>query len=197
MNRLVKYFIKGLLFLIPVAVTVYVIIWVFRAIDGGMQKLMGAADAGDWWVKGLGVLILLAGITVVGFLSSLFITRPIMQLIEKIFGRLPLIKLLYSSIKDLIDAFVGEKKKFDQPVLVDLIPGGNIKAMGFITRKSLEFLGLVDNVAVYFPQSYNFAGSVVIVPRAQVKPIELDSSDIMAFIVSGGVSGIHQENKST
>jgi uncharacterized membrane protein len=195
MNRLIKYFIKGLLFLIPVAVTVYVIIWVFQAIDGGMQQLMGADDAGDWWVKGLGVVILLVGITVVGFLTSLFITRPLVRLIEKLFSRLPLVKLLYTSIKDLIDAFVGEKKKFDQPVIVNLMPGGNTKALGFITRKSMEFLGLADSVAVYFPQSYNFAGSVVIVSRDQVQPIELDSSDVMAFIVSGGVSGISSSEK--
>ena len=114
----------------------------------------------------------------------------ILVLIEKILSRLPLIKLLHSSIKDLIGAFVGEKKKFDQPVLVTLMKDSEAKALGFITRKSMDFLGLKDQVAVYFPQSYNFAGSVIIVPRAQVTPVEGDSSEVMAFIVSGGVSGI-------
>ena len=128
MNRLVKYFIKGLLFLIPVAVTVYVIIWVFRAIDGGMRQLiMGAddaGDAGDWWVKGLGIVILLVGITVVGFLSSLFITRPLVRLIEKLFSRLPLIKLLYSSIKDLIDIRLLFEKDDTEEVLSKFVLEG-------------------------------------------------------------------------
>jgi len=183
---------NGLLFLIPVLLTVYVIYWVFSAIDRGVLELVARGEEGqppEWWRTGLGVVLSLAVILAVGFLSTLFITRPILQLVEKLFGRLPLIKLMYSSIKDLIGAFVGEKKKFDQPVLVNLLPAGNAKALGFITRKSMDFLGLKDEVAVYFPQSYNFAGNVVIIPQAQVTPVQADSSDVMAFIVSGGVSG--------
>jgi len=187
MKRLAKYFVNGLLFLIPTAVTVYVVIWVLRAIDSRMQSLLGA---GDWWVKGLGVVLLLGGITTVGFFSSLFITRPLLQLVEKVFARLPFVKLLYGSIKDLVGAFVGEKKKFDQPVMVNFMPAGNAKALGFVTRKSLDFLGLTEEVAVYFPQSYNFAGNVVIVPADQVKLLEADGAEVMAFIVSGGVSGM-------
>lgn len=188
MKRLMKYFGSGLLFIIPIGVTVYVIYWLFSTID----KLVRVPIADKFGVQiatGLGVVITLAVILLVGFFSTLFIMRPVLLLVEKIFGRLPLIKLVYSSIKDLIGAFVGDKKKFDQPVLVTLLAGGNVKALGFITRKSLEFLGLEGEVAVYFPQSYNFAGSVLIVPKDQVKPIEADSSDVMTFIVSGGVSG--------
>ena len=196
MKSIVKYFMNGLLFLIPVGVTIYVVYWVFNAIDKGVLGLvLQIADVGEdqapvWWWTGLGVLLSLGVITGVGFLCTMFITRPIMMLIEKVFERLPLIKLMYSSIKDLIGAFVGEKKKFDQPVLVTLVSGSNAKALGFITRKSMEFLGLKDEVAVYFPQSYNFAGSVIIIPRDQVTPVEADSSEVMAFIVSGGVSGV-------
>jgi uncharacterized membrane protein len=106
----------------------------------------------------------------------------------------PLVKLLYSSIKDLVGAFVGDQKKFDQPVIVNVMPGGSAKALGFVTRKSMDFLGLEKSVAVYFPQSYNFAGSVLIFPLDQVQPIQADSSEVMAFIVSGGVSGVKQLN---
>ena len=189
-----KYFASGLLFLIPVGATVWIVYWLFTTVDSEVMKIFPAADAGTgepgWWVTGVGVLISVAVITVVGVLTSLFITRPILQLVEKILGRLPLIKLLYSSIKDLIGAFVGEEKKFDKPVMVNLIPNGNAKALGFVTRQSLECLGLKDEMAVYLPQSYNFAGSVLIVHRDQVTPIEADSSEVMAFIVSGGVSGV-------
>jgi len=193
MKKLLKYFCKGLLFIVPVAVTIYVIYWLFVSIDQTVLKIImpdqvpGTEPA--WWRTGLGVLILLVVITLVGVLASLFVTRPLLQLVEKIFGRLPLVKLLYSSIKDLIGAFVGDKKKFDQPVLVTLVSGGSAKALGFITRKSLDFWQMDDEVAVYLPQSYNFAGNLLIVPRDQVKPLHADSSDVMAFLVSGGVSG--------
>jgi len=185
MKRLIKYFVNGLLFLVPLAITVYVVYLVFTRIDSTIRSLVGT----EKWVTGLGVLISVAAITLIGMLSSLFITRPIMRLIEKIFGRLPLIKLLYSSIKDLVGAFVGEKKKFDQPVLVKLFPDNGVKALGFITRRSLQFIGRDNEVAVYFPQSYNFAGSMLIVPKEQIEPLSLDSANMMKFIVSGGISG--------
>ena len=148
MKILAKYFAKGLLFLIPLGATVYVVYWVFSTIDGAMRALILGESGQDWWVSGLGVVISLAVITGVGVLTSLFIMRPILQLIEKLFSRLPLVKLLYSSVKDLIGAFVGEKKKFDQPVLVKVMPESNVKMAGFITRKSLEMFGLENEVAV-------------------------------------------------
>lgn len=186
MRRLAKYFISGLLFLIPVMVSVYIVYWVFSTVDRLVRELSGQ----QWedWIPGLGVVISLAVITGVGVLSSLFITRPILQLVEKIFERVPLIKLLYSSIKDLVGAFVGDKKKFDKPVLVKLTRDGDAKLLGFITSESLEFLSIKDEVSVYCPHSYNFSGCMIIVPRDQVTPIDADSSEVMAFIVSGGVS---------
>ena len=198
MKTLARYFGSGLLFLIPVVVTIYAVYWLFTTVDNTVLSiLMGeqAESEPGWWRTGLGVAISLGVITLVGFLTSLFITRPIMQVVEKVFGRLPLIKLLYSSIKDLIGAFVGEKKKFDKPVLVSLTESGNVKLLGFVTRTSLECLGLTDQVAVYLPQSYNFAGSVVIVPGSQVAPLAADSSEVMTFIVSGGVSGVGAHSK--
>jgi uncharacterized membrane protein len=186
MKKLLKYFGNGLLFLVPIGVTVYVVYWVFTSIDHGVSRVLG--DEEGKLATGLGVLITLVVITGVGVLTRLFITRPLLQLIEKLFGRLPLIKLLYSSIKDLIGAFVGDKKKFDQPALVSLSVGG-AKTLGFITRKSLDFWDMPDDVAVYLPQSYNFAGNMLIVPQSQVTLLDADSSEVMAFLVSGGVSG--------
>lgn len=189
LKPLVTCFGRGLLFLFPIVATILVIVWVFEAVGGIVGKPLENVF-NKYVATALGLLITCSFIMLVGVLSSLFITQPIMQLIERLFARLPLVKLLYSSIRDVVGAFVGDKKKFDQPVLVNLMPGANANALGFITRKSLEFLGLEDHVAVYFPQSYNFAGSVLIVNRDHVKPVvDIDSSEIMAFIVSGGISG--------
>jgi uncharacterized membrane protein len=104
---------------------------------------------------------------------------------------MPLVKVLYNSIKDLIGAFVGDKKNFDKPVMVSLVPGSPARVLGFLTREHLSFAD--EYVAVYFPQSYNFAGNVVLCRREQITPLDVPSSDLMAFIVSGGVTPTRPE----
>jgi uncharacterized membrane protein len=178
MKRLTRYFFEGLLVLIPLVATIYVIYAVFTKIDGIFK----------FSIPGMGVLVTLLMIVIVGFISSNFITSRLVRLVEKIFTKLPLVKMIYTSIKDLIGAFVGDKKSFDKPVLVTIAPGGSIQAIGFITRDSLESIGCVEKVAVYLPQSYNFAGNLIVVPKDQVTPLSVESGDIMAFIVSGGVT---------
>lgn len=180
MKKLVGYFLQGLLFLAPVAVTVYVIAWIFTAVDGWLHIP----------IPGLGFLATLALIVTLGFLVSNFLTQRIFAAFERALNRLPLIKLLHSSIKDLLGAFVGEKKRFDKPVLLELSPDSGVRVLGFITRESLAPLHLPqDLVAVYLPQAYNFAGQLVIVPRARITAIAAESSEVMAFIVSGGIVG--------
>jgi len=178
MKRLASYFLKGLLVFVPVAITIYAVIVVFTTIDG----LMGFP------IPGVGLFITVVFITFLGFLASNFLGSRLFEFVDRLFEKLPVVKMLYSSIKDLINAFAGEKKKFDKPAVVELIAGGP-KALGFITRSDLEFLSLGGNVAVYLPQSYNFAGSVLIFPAQQVTPLDIESTEVMAFIVSGGVSG--------
>ena len=178
MKRLINYFLKGLLIFVPAALTVFTIVLVFRRLDG-LLKIP---------IPGLGLGLTILFITLIGFFASNFIGKRFFTLIDGLFIKLPVVKMLYSAIKDVIGAFAGEKKSFDRPAIVELTAGGP-KAVGFITRDSLEFLSLSDHVAVYFPQSYNFAGSVLIFPSEQVTPVDIDSSEAMAFVVSGGVSG--------
>ena len=178
MKRLISYFLKGLLVFIPAALTVFTIVLVFTKLDGLLRLP----------IPGLGLVITLVFITLIGFLASNFVGKTFFSLIDRLFARLPVVKMLYSAIKDIIGAFAGEKRSFNKPAIVELTPGG-AKALGFITRDSLDFLSLSDHVAVYFPQSYNFAGSILIFPSDRVKPVSIDSSEAMAFVVSGGVSG--------
>ena len=182
MKKIVKYFLNGLLIFVPIAVTVFVLVWAFTSLDTVLRQLFSKS------FPGMGILATIALIFIIGFLASNFVGKKFFALVDKVFAKLPLVKLFYSAIKDMIEAFAGEKKSFDKPVLVELTAGGP-KAVGFITRKSLEFLGLPTEIAVYFPQSYNFAGSVLIFPAERVKPLDIESSEAMAFIVSGGVSG--------
>jgi len=176
------YFLRGLLIFVPGALSIFAVFWAFNALDTLFRNLLGVK------IPGLGIAITISLITGVGFLASNILGKKIFDWFERILTKLPLMRLLYSASKDVIGAFAGERKSFDKPVLVELVSGGP-RAMGFVTKESLEFLGLADHLAVYLPQSYNFAGSVLIFPAKQVKPLEIGSSSAMAFIVSGGVSG--------
>jgi uncharacterized membrane protein len=176
-KRLARYFLRGCLVTAPLGLTIYIVWQVLSAID----RILPIP------VPGLGLLATVALITLVGLFTSNVVGKSVLELTEGLLQRLPLVKLVYTSIKDLVSAFVGDKRRFDAPVAVSL--SGNTKVLGFVTRDGLGRLGLPDYVAVYFPQSYNFAGYLMLVPRAQVEPLDLPSTDVMTFIISGGVSG--------
>ncbi len=166
----------------PVALTVYILLVSIHWLDNII----------DFRIPGLGMLTILASIILVGYLASTLLAGPLFNLLEELLIKLPLVNIIYSSLKDLISAFVGDKKKFDQPVLVTLNPEFTIRKPGFVTKKDLSELGLVDQVAVYLPHSYNFSGNLYIVPAEHVTPLDISSADMMKFIVSGGVSGLDE-----
>jgi uncharacterized membrane protein len=140
-------------------------------------------------IPGLGLVVTLVLITLVGVLTSNVVGRSVIELADSLFGRLPLVKLVYTSIKDLVSAFVGDKKRFDKPVAVTISPGTGARVLGFVTREGLGRLGMPDLVAVDFPPSDNFAGYLMLVPRTNVEPLDVPPAEVMTFIVSGGVSG--------
>ncbi len=182
MKTLFGYFWRGCLVLAPIGITLYIGWWVIATVDQFLPV----------GIPGLGLVITLTSVTLVGLLTSNVVGRALVGRLETMLTRVPLVKLLYSSISDLINAFVGDKKRFEHPVTVALTKGADLLALGFVTRDSLTQLDLRDHVAVYFPQSYNFAGNLVLVPKDRVTPVNVTSGDMMAFIVSGGVSGLGQ-----
>jgi uncharacterized membrane protein len=177
MKTITRYFFEGLIVVLPTAATIYFVYLIFIKIDGLF----------NFKIPGIGFLITLGLILVVGFIASNIFTKGITNLLERIFSRLPLVKLIYNSIKDLIEAFVGDKKKFNKPVLVKATEG-DIELLGFITEENLELLGEKNKVAVYIPQAYNFAGNLIIVPSSNVKRVNAGAEEIMTFIVTGGLS---------
>ena len=191
MGRLLGYFARGLVLIVPIAVTAYVCWYIFTAVDGWLKLALpdSGAAAKVLAIPGTGFVATIALVILVGFLGSTIITRSAVALFERLLQRLPLVRLLYSATKDLLNAFVGEKRRFDQPVSVILVAGQGIQLFGFVTQESLEHLGLEGVVSVYCPHSYAWAGQMLVVPALQVKALHQASSDVMAFIVSGGVTG--------
>ena len=177
-NRLIRYFFQGLLITLPLVLTVYVMY-------SGIQFLDGILPVG---IPGLGLILIIFSITLLGMLGSTIVARPILNMLDELIERTPGIKIIYSSIKDLVKALVGKDKKFNKPVLVRSSDKEEYR-IGFITKDDLSDLGMGnDLVAVYFPHSYAFSGYLRILPKHTIKPIQASSADIMKFIVSGGVA---------
>ena len=185
MSRLFNYFLRGLVVVVPLALTLYVCTVIFTTIDSWLGLP----------IRGVGFVLALVLITLVGFMASGLITRSLIGALDRLFERLPFVRLLYSSAKDMLNAFVGEKRRFDKPVLVSLNAEGSLKILAFLTSDSLGTLGLVDQVTVYMPQSYGFAGHILVVPSNHVERIDADAAEVMAFIISGGVTQV--ERRST
>ncbi|PJA07156.1 MAG: hypothetical protein COX70_08090 [Flavobacteriales bacterium CG_4_10_14_0_2_um_filter_32_8] len=183
MKRIIGYFLQGLLYVVPVAATIYVVIKAVVMVDNIVPVKL----------PGLGILIILIAVTLVGFLGGTLIVKRFFSL-ERLIEKAPLLKIIYTSVKDLLSAFVGKKKRFTEPVLVKM--EGGIERIGFITQRDLTHLGISENkIGVYIPFSYALTGNLIIVPKENVTPIQGKSTDIMKFIISGGITTIDEEHQ--
>jgi|SRR5688572_9699999 len=180
-RSLVKYFVRGLLVLAPIALTFWILWRIFLLVD----NLIPLPDL-PYLGRGVGFVLVVLLVTFIGLLTTNLLAAQTIALGQQLLGRLPFVKLLYTSLKDLTEAFVGQKKLFDRPVLVSF-PGG-AQVVGFVTRADLSELGLADRVAVYVPQSYNFAGNLLLVQRERLQPLDRSAGEALAFVVSGGLS---------
>jgi uncharacterized membrane protein len=179
LQTILNHFLRGLIFVIPIGLTLYIIssmvVW--------MDNLIPIN------IPGIGLLSVLIGTTAIGYLANSVLSKRLIIAINKGIQKIPLVGFIYTSINDLVDAFVGEKKKFDQPVLVPLDEHGHLLKPGFITQTDLEEIGLPGFVAVYLPHSYNFSGNLFLIQKSKLILLKGKNTDIMKYIVSGGVSG--------
>jgi uncharacterized membrane protein len=180
---LLGYFFRGLLLLVPITVIIWALWRVLAYLDGIIPT--------D--IPGLGIILLLAIITVAGWFGSTVVFQPLAEIGDELLQKVPVIKTMYGALKDMMEALVGSKRKFDRPVLVRL---GSLDAerLGFITQEDLDHIGVgADKVAVYLPHSFAWSGNLIIVPRSSVTVLDANPADVMKFAVSGGVSKVADE----
>ncbi|MBC8054168.1 MAG: DUF502 domain-containing protein [Sphingobacteriaceae bacterium] len=187
---LLNYFFKGVLVVVPLGAAIFLIYWIISSIDRLLNfgDILGLNVNGKP-IPGLGILTVVVIILIAGIVVTNFITDPIKASFSRWIKRIPLLNFFYSSIKDFTEAFVGDEKKFSEPVMVELNDSG-LKQIGFVTHKNLRKIKLPGEVAVYLPFSYSFAGQLVIVKNEKVTPLNMSASAAMKFVVSGGVSGL-------
>jgi len=201
-KRLVQFFFQGLIVLTPIAVTIWVVLGLFQWVDGFLpnlintlfpslldKKLDGSLDK----IPGLGFVVVVLLVLLVGWLSSLFVMGRLVSIFDTVLERTPGIKIIYSSVKDFLEAFAGNKKKFDKPVLVNVDVSG-VWRIGFITQPTNTEFGLPDHVTVYIPHSYAISGITYIIPKTNIKLLDnVSASDAMKYAVSGGVTDFHDD----
>ena len=192
MNALGKLFLKGLAVVIPVALTLAILWW----IAAGAEKLMGAVLKftlpDGWYVPGMGLVSGLALIALIGLLSHVLIFQKLFNLGETIFNRLPVVKTIYTAIKDFIDYLNPDKDSGMNKVVMVQLPGQSFQVIGFVTREQFDDLPFSptaeDPVAVYMPMSYQIGGYTLFLPRNCLTPLDIPFEQAMRLVLTGAVT---------
>ncbi|NCI51880.1 DUF502 domain-containing protein [Sediminibacterium roseum] len=198
LKRLLQYFFQGLIVLAPIGITIWVVLGLFNFVDGILPNIVHTV-APDYLSKdatgrfpGLGFVVVIALVLLVGWMSSLFVGVRLVAVLDSLLERTPGIKFIYSSVKDFLEAFAGNKKKFDKPVLVN-VDSADVWRIGFITQPNAHEFGLPEHVTVYVPHSYAISGITYIVPRDRIKPLNnISAAEAMKYTVSGGVTDVSE-----
>jgi uncharacterized membrane protein len=202
LRKLFQYFLQGLIILAPISITIFAVVSLFNWIDrilpnllhGFFPKLLGADEFGNpKLAPGLGFVVVILIVLIVGYVSGTFVVSKLVELFDKILEKTPGIKIIYSTVKDFLEAFAGNKRKFSKAVLVS-IESLEVWRVGFITREDLQEFGLEGYVSVYVPTSYAFSGNLYLVKKDRVRPIpDISATDTMKFAITGGVTAIDDE----
>ena len=201
MNALGKLFLKGLAVVIPIALTLAILLWMAT----GAERLMGAVLKftlpSGWYVPGMGLVSGLALITLIGLLSHVLIFQKLFNLGDAIFHRLPLVKTIYTAIKDFIGYLNPDKESEMNKVVMVQLPGQSFQLIGFVTREQFDDLPFTptaeDPVAVYMPMSYQIGGYTLFLPRSCLTPLDMPFEDAMRLVVTGAVTKQRDETSAT
>ena len=180
-RKIIGYFLQGLLVVIPIAATVGILVWIYKGLTSWLD--IGRVS---WGAFGLYCLMAIGSILIIGLFTRGVIAKQLMDVFEGIIEKAPGLNLIFGTTKDLTHAFVGEKKKFNKPVVVEVSAG--IFRMGFMTQTTMESIDMPDHVAVYFPSSYAFSGDMLIVQKDKIRRLDLEGSDVTKFVLSGGAA---------
>ncbi len=182
---LLRSFLQGLLLLSPIAITAYVLYSVFTGVDNLVPVVP----------RGVGFLLIIVVVTIVGYLGTrFFIGKWLFDSFAYLMEHTPGVKYIYSSVRDVIKSFVGDKKRFNKPVWVCVNINPEIWRIGFMTQRDMGHFGMRDKVAVYMPHAYAISGWVIVTDAKNVKPVkDMTAGEAMKFAVSGGITTVEDE----
>ncbi|MGN6615934.1 MAG: DUF502 domain-containing protein [Ilyomonas sp.] len=203
-KKMLQFLLQGLLVLTPIGVTIAAVIWLFTTIDNFLPNIVQAffpdlynAATVVRSIPGMGLISAVLLVIFIGWLSSSFIVSRVVSALDTILENTPGIKFIYTSVKDFIEAFAGNKKKFDKPVLVN-VDAEDVWRIGFITQTDAHSFQLPDHLVVYVPHSYAISGITYVIPKTRVKLLDrITPAEAMKFVVSGGVTEVEHGHAAT
>jgi len=182
---LLNYFLRGLLVLLPIALTIGIIAWIISTL--GTWLHVGEVGAKAFVFYGLLTIIC---ILLVGFFTKGVVAGQILDFFEGVIEKAPGLNFIFGTTRDVTEAFVGDKKKFTEPVMVEM--GEGVYKMGFMTQKSMDMIGMPDFVTVYLPFCYSISGEMVVVEAGRIRKLTQESAHVTKFVISGGVTGLEK-----
>ena len=187
-RRITRVFLTGLLTVLPIVVTVYFTVWLLTFLERffGKQVLYILPDT--WYRTGMGLAVAVAVVFAIGILMHGYVFRRLFGWLEWLMLEIPLVRSVYTGMRDLLGMFADDSKTALQVVAVTL--PGNMRLLGFVTRTEFEDVpGLArpDEVAVYLPMSYQVGGFTVFMPRSAIAPVQMSREDAMKFILTAGL----------
>lgn len=186
-----RIFLTGILTILPILATLYLVFWLFAAVERflGSQLLLLLPD--EYYRAGMGLLAALVLIFLVGLLMRAWLFRQLIKFGERVLLKIPLIKVVYRSLKDLFGLFSDEKNSEALQVVSVQLPGTEMRLLGFLTRSDFsdmpQGVGNEDDVAVYLPMSYQVGGYTVLMPRSRVTPVPMSREEAMRFVLTAGL----------
>ncbi len=181
---LLRSFLQGLILLSPIAITGYLLFRIFTSVDSLVPDLP----------NGIGFLLIIGVVTIIGYLGTrFFVGRWLFDAFSYLMTHTPGVKYIYSSIRDVLNSFVGDKKRFNKPVWVRVSRDPETWRIGFLTQEDMGILGMTGKVAVYLPHSYAISGWVIIADKINIKPVDtMTAGEAMKFAVSGGITTVEE-----
>jgi uncharacterized membrane protein len=191
MKSLGRIFLTGVLTVLPVLATAYLLIWLFTTAESFLGKPLRWLIPDDYYRGGMGLLVGIIVIFVVGVLMRAYIVRRVFEFSERILLEIPLIKTIYAALRDFFGMFAGESDSESLQVVMVTLPGSSLRLMGFVTRDEFSDLpeGIAEpgEVAVYLPMSYQIGGFTVFMPRTQLSPVQMSREQAMRFVLTAGL----------
>lgn len=190
MKKFFNLFLQGLLYIAPIGLTIFILYNILKFMDGLLQPYIQKIF--NFNIPGVGVIAIILLLALLGYVGQTIIARPVKATLGKLMERIPFMKLIYAALKDIFTGFVGKESKFNQPVLVKVNAVSELEKLGFLTQEDLSNIGVEgEKAAVFFPHSYNWSGELFIVPCKNIRKIDSPPSEVMKYIISGGVSSFN------
>jgi uncharacterized membrane protein len=198
MKSLGRIFLTGVLTVLPVLATAYLLIWLFTTAESFLGKPLRWLVPEGYYRGGMGLLVGIVVIFVVGVLMRAYIVRRVFAFSERILLEIPLIKTIYAALRDFFGMFAAQSDQEALQVVTVTLPGSNMRLMGFVTRDEFsdvpEGIAEQGDVAVYLPMSYQVGGYTVFMPRSQLSPIQMPREQAMRFVLTAGLKSKSNEH---